>query len=88
MTRNARAHFEVALKLSLLFGFLIYFERQVLRPKTFERIGKMDKRRLDALRAALENTSDNESKILLLQVKARLTDRPCPFEVQAALFTI
>ncbi len=65
--------FRVRLQLSQLYKMLIYFEGQVLKPSTYERIGRMNKRRLDLLTSRLkldfEPISQKNEKVLILQVR-------------------
>ena len=60
---------DVSVKLNRLFGHLIYFEGRVPRPKTLERIGRMNKRRIGILKSVLVRSDlDGSQKILILQV--------------------
>ena len=65
--------FRVRLQLSQLYKMLIYFEGQVLKPSTYQRIGRMNKRRLNLLTSRLkldfDPISQKNEKVLVLQVR-------------------
>ena len=68
---NGPLIFEVSCNSSRLYKHLIYFECQILKPTTHERVGKMNKRRLDILMTLqASNFEWSESqRIIILQVK-------------------
>ena len=60
--------FRVRLEISQLYKMLIYFEGRVLKPSTSERIGKLNKRRLDVLTQITKFDLKKKDKVLVLQV--------------------
>ena len=70
-TNNEPLIFEVGCNSSRLYKHLIYFECQILKPTTHDRVGKMNKRRLDILTKLQASKFDwsEGQRIIILQVK-------------------
>ena len=65
---NGPLIFEVSRNLGRLYKLLTYFEGQVLKPTTHERVGKMNKRRLNILKSLQISDRNPNERIVLLQV--------------------
>ena len=67
---NEQLIFEVSCNSSRLYKHLVYFECQILKATTHERVGKMEKRRLDILLNLQGSNFDWSEcqRIIILQV--------------------